>query len=124
MARTGARGETGDVAATPLLRKSKTQDAPGGPVVKNLPAHTEGVGFLPPRSGKIPRAAEQLSLRATTAEPRALGPTLPNKRSGGKEEPPATAPRESPRAAMKTQSSQKSISYFINVLQKARSVLS
>ena len=35
------------VEPTSLFRKSKIQDVPGGPGVKNLPAHTEDVGFLP-----------------------------------------------------------------------------
>ena len=40
-------------------------DFPGGPVVKNPPANA-GFGSW---SGKIPHAAEQLSLCATTTEP-------------------------------------------------------
>ena len=41
---------------------------PGGTVVKNLPANAGDTG-LSPVSRKIPHAAEQLSLCATTAEP-------------------------------------------------------
>ena len=41
---------------------------PGGAVVKNPPANAGGHGFEP-WSGKIPRAAEQLSPCATTTEP-------------------------------------------------------
>ena len=41
---------------------------PSGPVVKNPPANAGDQGFNP-WSGKIPRAAEQLSLCTTTTEP-------------------------------------------------------
>ena len=41
---------------------------PGGAVVKNPPANAGGHGF-DPWSRKIPHAAEQLSLCATTTEP-------------------------------------------------------
>ena len=41
---------------------------PGGTVVKNPPANSRGHRFKP-WSGKIPHAAEQLSLCATTTEP-------------------------------------------------------
>ena len=45
----------------------KTQDFPGGAVVKNPPANAGDTGSSP-RSGKIPHATEQLSPYATTTE--------------------------------------------------------
>ena len=73
-----------------------------------------GHGFEP-WSGKIPHAAEQLSPWATTAEPAHLEPVLRNRRGHDSERPahcdeewpPLAATRESPRAEMKTQHSQK-----------------
>ena len=69
-----------------------------------------GHGFVP-RSGKIPHAAEQLGLWATTAEPARLEPELRN--NGGhdserpahrdEEWPPLAATRERPRTETKTQ---------------------
>ena len=44
------------------------QDFPGGAVVKNPPANAGDTGSSP-GPGKIPHAAEQLSLGATTTEP-------------------------------------------------------
>ena len=41
---------------------------PDGSVVKNQPASARRRGFYP-WSGKLPQAAEQLSLRTTTVEP-------------------------------------------------------
>ena len=43
-------------------------DFPGGPVVKNLPSNAGDVGLIPGRGTKIPRAAGQLSPRATATE--------------------------------------------------------
>ena len=68
-----------------------------------------------PWSGKIPHAAEQLSLWATTTEPARLELVLHNKRGRDSERPvhrdeewpPLAATRESPRTEMKTQHSQK-----------------
>ena len=48
--------------------QNHTQDFPGRAVVKNPPANAGDMG-LSPASGKIPHAAEQLSLSATTTEP-------------------------------------------------------
>ena len=48
--------------------KIDLEDFSGGAVVKNLPASAGGHGFKP-WSGKIPRAAEQLSPCTTTTEP-------------------------------------------------------
>ena len=42
---------------------------PGGPVVKNPPANAGDTGSIPGQRTKIPRAAGQLSLHATTNEP-------------------------------------------------------
>ena len=50
-----------------LYDKDTMRDFPGGAVVKNLPANARGHGFQP-WSGKIPHAAEQLSLCTTTTE--------------------------------------------------------
>ena len=68
-----------------------------------------------PWSGKIPHAAEQLDLWATTTEPARLEPVLRNKRGRDSERsahrdeewPPLAATRESPRTGTKTQHSQK-----------------
>ena len=73
-----------------------------------------GHGFEP-WSGKIPHAAEQLGLWATTTEPARLEPVLRNKRGRNSERPvhrdeewpPLAATRESPRTETKTQHSQK-----------------
>ena len=66
-------------------------------------------------SGKIPHAAEQLGLWATTTEPERLEPVLCNKRGHDSERPahrdeewpPLAATRESPHTETKTQHSQK-----------------
>ena len=50
------------------MLKKVIGDFCGGAVVKNPPANAGGHGFEP-WSGKIPRAAEQLSPCATTTEP-------------------------------------------------------
>ena len=73
-----------------------------------------GHGFEP-WSGKIPHAAEQQSPWATTTEPARLESVLRNKRGRDSERPthrdeewpPLATTRESPRAATKTQHSQK-----------------
>ena len=73
-----------------------------------------GHGFEP-WSGKIPHAAGQLGLCATTTEPARLEPVFRNKRGRDSERPahrdeewpPLAAARESPRTEMKTQHSQK-----------------
>ena len=44
-------------------------DFTSGPVVKNLPSNAGDAGLIPGQGTKIPRAAGQLSLRATTTEP-------------------------------------------------------
>ena len=56
---------------------------PSGPVVKNPSANADG---LSPWSGKIPHAAEQLSLCVTTTKAFALEPVL-YKRSHSNEKP-------------------------------------
>ena len=43
-------------------------DFPGGPVVKNPPCNARDMGSIPGQRTKIPHAAEQLSLSATTTE--------------------------------------------------------
>ena len=80
-----------------------------------------GHGFEP-WSGKIPHAAEQLGLWATTTEPARLEPVLRDKRGRNSERPahhneewsPLAATRESPRTETKTQHSQKLINKLIN----------
>ena len=52
-----------------FLRKWKVRDFFGDPVAKNLPCNAEDVGSIPSHETKIPHAAEQLSLPATTTEP-------------------------------------------------------
>ena len=42
------------------------RDIPGGPVVKNPPSNVGDMGAIPGRGTKIPHAAGQLSLSATT----------------------------------------------------------
>ena len=44
------------------------RDFPGGPVIKNPPSNAGDMGSIPGRGTKIPHAAGQLSLRATTTE--------------------------------------------------------
>ena len=51
-----------------IIKKEKKRGFLGGAVVKNPPANAAGHGF-DPWSRKIPHAAEQLSLCATTTEP-------------------------------------------------------
>ena len=41
------------------------REFPGGPVVKNPPCNARDAGLTPDRGTKTPRAAEQLSPRAT-----------------------------------------------------------
>ena len=54
---------------THLNNKSHLWDFSGGPVVKNLPSNAGDAGSIPGRGTKIPHAAGQLSLCATTTEP-------------------------------------------------------
>ena len=48
--------------------KKSTWDFPGGPLLKNLPYDAGDVGSIPGQGTKIPHAAGQLSLHATTTE--------------------------------------------------------
>ena len=57
------------------------QDFPGGPAVKNTPCNAGDVGSIPSQETKIPHAAEQLTLRATTAEPVCFGARAPQPES-------------------------------------------
>ena len=50
-----------------LNQELTVEDFPGSPGVKNLPANAGDMGSIP--AGKIPYAAEQQSLCATTVEP-------------------------------------------------------
>ena len=82
-----------------------------------------GHGFKP-WSGKIPHAAEQLGLWATTTEPARLELVLRNKRGRDSERPahcdeewpPLAATRESPCTETKTQHSQKKKNPFLAFL--------
>ena len=55
-----------------LLRKVRSGDSPGGPVVKNPPSNAGDAGSMPGRGTKTPHAAGQLSPHATTTEPTRL----------------------------------------------------
>ena len=46
-----------------------SQDFPGGPVVKNLPADAQDVGLIPGQGTKFPYASGQLRSCAATSEP-------------------------------------------------------
>ena len=48
--------------------RSKPQDFPGGPVVKNPPCNAGDVGSIPSQGTEIPHATGQLSLCTTTTE--------------------------------------------------------
>ena len=49
----------------------------GGPVIKNQPSNAEDTGLILGQGTKIPKAAEQLSLRAAATEPCCLDPQAP-----------------------------------------------
>ena len=51
------------------VEKQHRRDFPDGPVVKNLPSKAGGADSTPGWGTKVPRAAEQLSMRTTTGEP-------------------------------------------------------
>ena len=51
-----------------LYTKVEHWDFPGGPVVKNPPYNAGDAGSIPGQGTKIPHAAGQLSLCATTTE--------------------------------------------------------
>ena len=65
---------------------------PGGPVVKNPPYSAGDLGLIPGQGTKIPLAAGQLSLHASTREEKTRTPQL--------ERSPSAA-MKSPRAATK-----------------------
>ena len=48
--------------------KNASGDLPGGPVIKNPPSNAGDTGSIPGRGTKIPHAAGQLSLSATTTK--------------------------------------------------------
>ena len=50
------------------MKSISFRDFPSGPVVKNPPSSAADAGSIPGRGTKIPRAAGQLSPRATTTE--------------------------------------------------------
>ena len=61
------------------LKKSSTEDFPGGPVVKDPPSDAGNAGSIPGRGTKIPYAVGQLSPCPATTEPvcsRACAPQL------------------------------------------------
>ena len=72
-----------------FLKKLKTGDFPGGPVVKNPPSNAGDAHSIPGRGTKIPHAAGQLSPRVTTTEP-----TCPGSRAPQLERSPRSATRE------------------------------
>ena len=53
---------------TEKKKKKVKEDFPSGPVIKNLPCNAGDVGLIPGWGTRIPRAMEQLSPRASTAE--------------------------------------------------------
>ena len=57
--------------------KSNGGDFPGGPGVKNPPSNAGTVGSIPGQGTKIPYAAGQLNLPATTTEPTCPGALEP-----------------------------------------------
>ena len=83
-----------------------SQDFPGGPLVKNLPANAEDMSSVP----GLGRSPMPQSPHATTTEPRI--PELMLCKNGApstatREQPLLVATRESLHAAMKTQCGQK-----------------
>ena len=78
--------------------KNLNQDLPGGPGVKNPPANAGDPGSIL-GLGRLHMLWGNLSPCATTTGEKPVHCT--------REQPPLTAGRESPNAAMKTQSSQK-----------------
>ena len=59
----------------------------GAQVVKNPPCNAGDTASIPPWSGKIPYASQQLSPRAATTKACALEPVLHKKRSRRSENP-------------------------------------
>ena len=57
--------------------KDSCGDVPGGPVVKNLPCHTEDVDCTPGLGTKFPHAVEQLSLCIAALETARFGTHRP-----------------------------------------------
>ena len=53
---------------TTSFKNRSRRDFPGGPMVKNPPSNAGDVGSISGQRTKIPRAAGQLNLRATTTE--------------------------------------------------------
>ena len=51
------------------IKKLKTGDFPGGPVVKNLPCNAGDTCSVPGQGNKLPHALKQLSPHAVTPEP-------------------------------------------------------
>ena len=93
--------------------KAKRRGFPGGPVVKNPPSNAGDAGSIPGWGTKIPHAAGQLSLCATTTEPTRHNEREKNPHATTREKPTccrkqreARAATKSPHAATKTQCSQ------------------
>ena len=53
-----------------LFINTSLWDFPCGPVFNNLPSNAVDLGLIPSQGTKIPRAEGQLSVHATTIEPR------------------------------------------------------
>ena len=65
------------------IKKIRSTDFPGGPVVKNLPASAGDMGS-DPWSGKSPHAMEQLSPHSTSTEAwRSRGPAVQTEKPQG-----------------------------------------
>ena len=82
------------------------EDFPGGPVVKNPPAHTGDTGSIPGLGTKIPHAAGQLSLCSRARKPQLLKPSGPRGHAPQQEKPAHSSQRRA-HAATKTLHSQK-----------------
>ena len=80
----------------------------GGPVAKQPPANAEDTGSIPaPGRPPVPRGSESPALATEAGAPRARVPEQGQACAPQLERSPwPTAARESPRAAVKTQSSQ------------------
>ena len=60
-------------------RKEKaSRDFPSGPVVKNPPCNAGDAGLIPGQGTKIPHVSRQLSLSATTIEPKYHNKKIPH----------------------------------------------
>ena len=70
-----------------MTKSKESEDLPGGPVVKNLPANARNTDSIPGTGTKIPPAMEQLNLHTTATKPMHPGPLLCTKRSNHNNKP-------------------------------------